>query len=221
MFLLRATIAGLGISRLPNFIASRAHARGELVQVLPQFEIPEPGVCLVRSVRRRLNRRTRLFSAMMTEACASGRALCRARRQRGHARCAPSRAVLACFPQKQPDGAPVFRTCRKRHAGAARPCRSGEDPAAHRLGMEHPGNICRDRCLIRAGWGGRIRTYDTRYQKPLPYHLATPQQRGAKYAAGGGGSSPDREKISHAAGGAAGGAAPAGKRAKPQAARWR
>lgn len=27
------------------------------------------------------------------------------------------------------------------------------------------------------GWGGRIRTYDTRYQKPLPYRLATPQQR--------------------------------------------
>lgn len=26
------------------------------------------------------------------------------------------------------------------------------------------------------GWGGRIRTSDTRYQKPLPYHLATPQQ---------------------------------------------
>ena len=25
------------------------------------------------------------------------------------------------------------------------------------------------------GWGGRIRTYGTRYQKPLPYHLATPQ----------------------------------------------
>ena len=28
----------------------------------------------------------------------------------------------------------------------------------------------------RSGWGGRIRTYDTRYQKPLPYHLATPQR---------------------------------------------
>lgn len=27
------------------------------------------------------------------------------------------------------------------------------------------------------GWGGRIRTYDTRYQKPMPYHLATPHQR--------------------------------------------
>jgi hypothetical protein len=28
------------------------------------------------------------------------------------------------------------------------------------------------------GWGGRIRTYDTRYQKPMPYHLATPQSVG-------------------------------------------
>jgi hypothetical protein len=25
------------------------------------------------------------------------------------------------------------------------------------------------------GWGGRIRTYGTRYQKALPYRLATPQ----------------------------------------------
>lgn len=28
-----------------------------------------------------------------------------------------------------------------------------------------------------SGWGGRIRTYGTRYQKPLPYLLATPQQQ--------------------------------------------
>lgn len=27
------------------------------------------------------------------------------------------------------------------------------------------------------GWGARIRTWDCRYQKPMPYHLATPQQR--------------------------------------------
>ena len=27
------------------------------------------------------------------------------------------------------------------------------------------------------GWGGRIRTYGTCYQKALPYHLATPQNR--------------------------------------------
>jgi hypothetical protein len=24
------------------------------------------------------------------------------------------------------------------------------------------------------GWGARIRTWEWRYQKPLPYHLATP-----------------------------------------------
>src|SRR5436305_4713814 len=32
--------------------------------------------------------------------------------------------------------------------------------------------------LAEAGWGGRIRTSEWRYQKPLPYHLATPH-RGA------------------------------------------
>ena len=30
--------------------------------------------------------------------------------------------------------------------------------------------------LSRDGWGGRIRTYGTRDQNPLPYRLATPQQ---------------------------------------------
>ena len=28
----------------------------------------------------------------------------------------------------------------------------------------------------RNGWGGRIRTCACRYQKPVPYRLATPQQ---------------------------------------------
>ncbi len=27
------------------------------------------------------------------------------------------------------------------------------------------------------GWGARIRTWEWRYQKPLPYRLATPQRR--------------------------------------------
>ena len=36
------------------------------------------------------------------------------------------------------------------------------------------------------GWGGRIRTYGTRYQKPLPYHLATPQRAGVCIAGFGG-----------------------------------
>ena len=30
--------------------------------------------------------------------------------------------------------------------------------------------------LFGDGWGGRIRTYGTRDQNPLPYRLATPQQ---------------------------------------------
>ncbi len=47
-----------------------------------------------------------------------------------------------------------------------------------------------------AGWGGRIRTYDTRYQKPLPYHLATPQRCCANYDGRAPCSSPERRKIS-------------------------
>src|SRR5688572_27101364 len=32
--------------------------------------------------------------------------------------------------------------------------------------------------LFLKSWGGRIRTLEWRYQKPLPYRLATPQQLG-------------------------------------------
>jgi hypothetical protein len=28
----------------------------------------------------------------------------------------------------------------------------------------------------KGGWGARIRTWECRYQKPVPYRLATPQQ---------------------------------------------
>src|SRR5215217_4387272 len=28
---------------------------------------------------------------------------------------------------------------------------------------------------LQTGWGGRIRTYECRIQRPVPYHLATPQ----------------------------------------------
>jgi hypothetical protein len=31
---------------------------------------------------------------------------------------------------------------------------------------------------VMAGWGGRDRTSECRYQKPVPYHLATPQLPG-------------------------------------------
>ena len=42
-----------------------------------------------------------------------------------------------------------------------------------------------------AGWDGRIRTYDTLYQKQLPYHLATSHQRGAVYVRHPSGSRPE------------------------------
>ena len=45
------------------------------------------------------------------------------------------------------------------------------------------------------GWGGRIRTYGTRYQKPLPYHLATPQQCRANYSGPWGCSRPEMKKM--------------------------
>ena len=31
---------------------------------------------------------------------------------------------------------------------------------------------------LKTGWGGRIRTYECRIQRPVPYHLATPQHHG-------------------------------------------
>jgi hypothetical protein len=45
-----------------------------------------------------------------------------------------------------------------------------------------------------AGWGGRIRTYGTCYQKALPYRLATPHQRGIEYDEDADGSSPSDRK---------------------------
>ena len=30
------------------------------------------------------------------------------------------------------------------------------------------------------GWGARIRTWECRYQKPVPYHLAIPQRCGGQ-----------------------------------------
>ncbi len=71
-FLLKATIGGHGISRLPDFIASEAVAQGDLVEVLPDLMMPEWGIFLVHSERRLLNRRMRLFSEMMTKACLAG-----------------------------------------------------------------------------------------------------------------------------------------------------
>ena len=47
---------------------------------------------------------------------------------------------------------------------------------------------------MESGWDGRIRTYDTLYQKQLPYHLATSQQWGANYARPEDSASPENRK---------------------------
>ena len=41
-------------------------------------------------------------------------------------------------------------------------------------------NSCVRNGPVNGGWGARIRTWEWRYQKPLPYRLATPQGRSAE-----------------------------------------
>lgn len=45
------------------------------------------------------------------------------------------------------------------------------------VGLSSGSQRRKSRRLKLPGWGARIRTSEWRYQKPLPYHLATPQQR--------------------------------------------
>ncbi len=71
VFLLDATLKGLGIARLPDFVASQAYAAGRLVQVLSDVGIPELGIYLVHTQNRRFNRRMRLFAEEMKQACLS------------------------------------------------------------------------------------------------------------------------------------------------------
>ena len=69
VFLLEATLKGLGIARLPDFVASEAQTAGRLVPVLSGMTIPDLGIYLVHAENRRLNRRMRLFSEEMKRAC--------------------------------------------------------------------------------------------------------------------------------------------------------
>jgi len=71
VFLLEATLKGLGIARLPDFVAAQAQASGHLVPVLSGMTIPDVGMYLVHAENRRLNRRMRLFSEEIKKACLS------------------------------------------------------------------------------------------------------------------------------------------------------
>ncbi|MBL4758513.1 MAG: LysR family transcriptional regulator [Rhizobiales bacterium] len=69
VFLLKATLNGLGICRLPDFIAADALDAGDLVQILPEMAVSEWGIYLVHEEGRRLNRRMRLFAEEMKTVC--------------------------------------------------------------------------------------------------------------------------------------------------------
>lgn len=62
VFLLEAARKGIGIARLPDFVAAGAVAAGDLVPVLRDLGVPEWGIYLVHAEDRRLNRRMRLFA---------------------------------------------------------------------------------------------------------------------------------------------------------------
>jgi hypothetical protein len=65
------------------------------------------------------------------------------------------------FPAARPDA--------DRQALAAQENRIAMHPASQ---FRNPQTSQNNRVI---GWGARIRTWEWRYQKPLPYHLATPQ----------------------------------------------
>ncbi len=69
-------------------------------------------------------------------------------------------------------------------------CLGQTNAQAFELATLKPRNIAPSSLGEIAGWDGRIRTYGTLYQKQLPYHLATSQQRGGEYDEAGSGSSP-------------------------------
>lgn len=68
-FLFNATVQGQGIANLPDFILGNAFETGQLVAVLPQYQIADYSICLLRSEHRRMNRRMCLFSTEIKVAC--------------------------------------------------------------------------------------------------------------------------------------------------------
>jgi DNA-binding transcriptional LysR family regulator len=54
-------IAGHGIGTLPDFVADEAEARGELVQVLPDWELPAPEIFAVTASRLGMDARVTAF----------------------------------------------------------------------------------------------------------------------------------------------------------------
>jgi DNA-binding transcriptional LysR family regulator len=54
-------IAGHGIGTLPDFVSDEAEARGELVRVLPDWELPAPAIFAVTASRLGMDARVTAF----------------------------------------------------------------------------------------------------------------------------------------------------------------
>lgn len=54
-------IAGQGIGTLPDFISNEAERRGELVRVLPEYELPSPEIFAVTASRLGMDAKVSAF----------------------------------------------------------------------------------------------------------------------------------------------------------------
>jgi DNA-binding transcriptional LysR family regulator len=68
-FLHQSALAGLGIARLPNFIAAPSIASGALIPLLTNFTCPALNISVLHAETRRINRRMRHFITAITTAC--------------------------------------------------------------------------------------------------------------------------------------------------------
>ena len=57
----QALLQGLGLARIPRFIVGDDLARGRLIEVLPEWKLPEQGIFLLTTSREQLPRKTRAF----------------------------------------------------------------------------------------------------------------------------------------------------------------
>lgn len=65
--LVAAACAGLGVALMPRFLVEEALARGELVTILPEWQLPEAQLHAVYPDRRWLPRRVRVFIDLMAD----------------------------------------------------------------------------------------------------------------------------------------------------------
>jgi DNA-binding transcriptional LysR family regulator len=70
-FLVEAASAGLGIIRLPRFVAKDAEDNAKLVQILTDAVFPELSICVLTAPNRRLNKRMRAFVEAAQTQCAA------------------------------------------------------------------------------------------------------------------------------------------------------